>query len=124
MTVRQLWTSRDDEETQVCSWAMGDAHRLPHTDNMLVIDSTCDIRDEPMTHSGAVSHADLTWNNQARAEFNTADFPAWVRIRELERTDEAAVLWEAHLRHPHEIIGWMVFGGFREASLYPEGVEQ
>ncbi len=124
MTVRQLWTSRDDENTRVCSWAMGDAHRLPQTDNMLVIDSTCDIRDDPMTDSGAVSHADLTWNNLARAEFNTADFPSWVRIRELERTEEAAVVWEVNLVHRHEIIGWMVFGGFRDASLYPNGIEQ
>ena len=124
MTVRQLWVSHDTPATQVNSWAMGDAHRLPVTDNMLVIDSTCDPVDEPITHTGAVSHADLTWNNQARDEFNTADFPAWVRIRELARNETADVLWEVHLTHPDEIIGWMVFGGFRAPSLYPRGVER
>ena len=124
MTVRQIWTSRDDEASRVASWAMGDAHRLPQTNNFLVIDSACNIKDDPMTASGEVRQADLSWDNLDRATFNTADFPSWVRIRELKRSNAAEVVWEAHIKHPDEIIGWTVFGGFRAASFYPKGVEE
>ncbi len=123
MTVRQAWTSRDDETSRVSSRAMGDGHRLPLTDNMLVIDPTCDVRDDPMTQSGSVSHADLTWDNFARDQFNGAGFPPWVRIRELSRRQVPEVIWEVHISHPDEIIGWNVFGGFRETSIYPNDVE-
>ena len=124
MTVRQRWTSRDTEETRVLSWAMGDAHRLPKTDNYLVIDSGCTVTDDPITESGEVRQEDLIWDNFNRSAFIVSDFPPWVRMRELKGNDTADVLWEAHIKHPHEIIGWEVFGGFRAASLYPEGVER
>ena len=102
---------------------MGDAHRLPQTNNFLVIDSDCNPKDDPMTASGVVNQSDLTWDNFDRTKFNEADFPSWVRIREMKRSEAAEVVWEAHIRHPDDIIGWNVFGGFRAASFYPVGVE-
>lgn len=123
MTVRQRWTSRDTDETRVVSWAMGDAHRLPQTGNFLVIDSDCNPTDDPITASGDVRQADLIWDNFDRTKFNEADFPSWVRIREMKANDTADVLWEAQIKHPHDAIGWNVFGGFRSASMYPEGIE-
>jgi hypothetical protein len=122
MEVREMWTSSDDDDAErVISWAMGDAHRLPRTDNMLVIDSLCLPKREQL--SRRVRHSDLTWNEWRRDEWHPSDFPYWCRIREMKRTADRDVVFEVHLDHPFELIAWECFGGARTSSLYPAGVE-
>ena len=35
-----------------------------------------------------------------------------------------SVVYEVHVRHPHELITWECFGGTRAASLYPASVTE
>ncbi|MFM9970995.1 MAG: aryl-sulfate sulfotransferase [Burkholderiales bacterium] len=109
MTVRQLWSSSAKlDGDSVNSWAMGDAHRLPKTGNMLVFYSVC----FPML-------TELTYNEWDRRELHPSDLPNWARIREYSRTTPAEVLWEVQIRDPNDVVGWIVYGGFRVASLMP-----
>ena len=120
-TVREVWTSSDDDDPErVISWAMGDAHRLPN-DNMLIVDSICLPMREQLT---ATCHVrDLTWNEWKREEWHANDMPSWTRVREMKRDASREVVFELHLDDPDELIGWQTFGGARVASLYPPGVE-
>ncbi len=117
-TVREVWvSSSDDDPERVISWAMGDAHRLPN-DNMLVIDSTCLPTREQLTRACHVR--DLTWNEWNRNEWHLNDMPYWTRIREMKRDESRDVVFEIHLEDPNEAISWQTFGGARISSLYPE----
>ena len=120
-TVREAWTSSDDDDPErVISWAMGDAHRLPN-DNMLIVDSICLPMREQLTLSCHVR--DLTWNEWKREEWHPNDMPYWTRVREMKRDASREVVFELHLEDPDELVGWQTFGGERVASLYPPGVE-
>ena len=120
-TVREVWTSSDDDDPErVISWAMGDAHRLPN-DNMLIVDSICLPMREQLTQSCHVR--DLTWNEWKREEWHPNDMPYWTRVREMKRDASREVVFELHLEDPDELVGWQTFGGARVASLYPPGVE-
>ncbi|MDE0386482.1 MAG: aryl-sulfate sulfotransferase [Defluviicoccus sp.] len=120
-TVREVWTSSDDDDPErVISWAMGDAHRLAN-DNMLIVDSICLPMREQLTASCHVR--DLTWNEWKREEWHPNDMPYWTRVREMKRDASREVVFELHLEDPHELVGWQTFGGARVASLYPPGVE-
>ena len=120
-TVCEAWTSSDDDDPErVISWAMGDAHRLPN-DNMLIVDSICLPMREQLTLSCHVR--DLTWNEWKREEWHPNDMPYWTRVREMKRDASREVVFELHLEDPDELVGWQTFGGERVASLYPPGVE-
>ena len=120
-TVREVWTSSDDDDPErVISWAMGDAHRLPN-DNMLIVDSICLPMREQLTPTCHVR--DLTWNEWKREEWHPNDMPYWTRVREMKRDASREVVFELHLEDPNELVGWQTFGGARVASLYPPGVE-
>ena len=120
-TVREVWTSSsDDDPERVISWAMGDAHRLPN-DNMLVIDSTCLPTREQLTRNCRVT--DLTWNEWKREEWHPNDMPYWARIREMKRDAGREVVFELHLDDSNELVSWQVFGGAQVAALYPPDVE-
>ncbi len=120
-TVREVWTSSDDDDPdRVISWAMGDAHRLPN-DNMFIIDSTCLPQREQLTRTCNVG--DLTWNEWKREEWHPNDMPYWTRIREMKRDETREVVFELHLDDPNELVSWQTFGGARVASLYPPGIE-
>jgi arylsulfate sulfotransferase len=123
MEVRQVWSSEAlPDELKVVSWAMGDAHRLPLTGNMLVIDSLCLPAREQL--NPRVKLADLTWHEWLREEWHPSDFPFWVRVRELKHTEAHETVWEIHLDHEQELITWEGFSGTRVTSLYPpEAVE-
>jgi arylsulfate sulfotransferase len=113
MTVREVWASsknltRDSHN----SWAMGDAHRLPVTDNMLVVYSIC----FPLVDG-------LTYDEWNRANLHPDDMPTWARIREYSRTDPPEVLWEVQLRDPNDVVQWQVYGGLRTPRLQPDGHE-
>ena len=99
---------------------MGDAHRLPN-DNMLIVDSICLPMREQLTSTCHVR--DLTWNEWKREEWHPNDMPFWTRVREMKRDASREVVFELHLEDPNELVGWQTFGGARVASLYPPGVE-
>ena len=121
-TVREVWTSSDDEDPErVVSWAMGDAHRLAN-DNMLVVDSTCLPTRAQLSRACAMD--DLTWNEWKREEWHPNDMPYWARVREMKRDASREVVFEVRFEDPNELVGWQVYGGARIASLYPPGVEE
>lgn len=116
MEVRQVWTSADADP--VVSWAMGDSHRLPETDNRLVIDSLCLPEADPLDARGKVRKTDLTWNERVREEWHPSDFAYWARVREYRR-DTREVVFEARIEDPDGIMGWEVFGGAKSPSMGP-----
>ncbi len=121
-TVGEVCTSSgDDDPERVISWAMGDAHRLPN-DNMLIIDSTCLPTRERLTLTCNVR--DLTWNEKVRAEWHPNDMPFWTRVREMKRDESREVVCEIRLEDPNELVSWQTFGGARVPSLHPPGVER
>jgi len=112
MTVRQVWSSGDDPGADACrAGAMGDAHRLPQTNNILVIWPMC-----PPTVKGA-------------SYIETSDAPLYAgqlayrgRIREYTRTMPAEILFDAEIGDPYDVMQWELFGGFKVPSLYGPGV--
>ena len=72
MTVRQLWASHDRVTPDNCySFAMGDAHWLPLSGNILVVDSICDYR-----------WKGLTQNEHDYSKRHISDVIHWGRVRE------------------------------------------
>ena len=128
MTVTEVWVSSSDEsEDRVISWAMGDAHRLPNTDNMMVIDSIClppTGEDGALNRLGTVKVSDLTWNEWNRDGWHIADFPSRGRIRDLKRTGNRDSVYEVQIDDKSDMVGWEVFGGARLSGLYPAGVTE
>ena len=111
MTVRQLWASDNELNEDACnSWAMGDAHRLPLTDNMLVVYSIC----FPMADG-------LTYDEWNRANLHPDDLPTWARIREVTRTEPPEVLWEMQIRDLNDVVQWQVYGGLRVPRMQTDG---
>lgn len=117
METREIWSSRSgDPQDDVVSWAMGDAHRLPATDNRLVIDSFCLQEGDPLDVRGEVRRRDLTWNEWRRESWHPSDFSYWARIREyLGASGE--IVFEARLEDPRGIMGWEVFGGAKAPAF-------
>ena len=108
MTVRQVWASHDQVTPDNCfSFAMGDAHRLPKTGNILVVDSICDDRQAGLTQN--------EWDYSAR---HVSDVIHWGRVREYGGTDHAEVLFELLIHDPDEVLQWQIFGGFRTPDIY------
>mgnify|MGYP001257418674 FL=1 len=124
MEVRQIWSSaKFDIEAPVISWAMGDAHRLSNTGNVMVIDSTCAPRREVLNNSGNLTWDDVEWRLGPRESWHPTDFPSWVRVREYGGENNGEVVFELNLLDKNEIINWQAFGGLRVASFYPPDVE-
>ena len=125
MTVTELWTSSSDEaDDRVVSWAMGDAHRLPKTENMLVIDSLCMPGGETLNRMGTVKPTDLSWNEWDRSGWHLADFPSTGRIREMTRGGPGETVYEVRVNDRQDMVGWEVFGGARLSGLYPSDVQE
>ena len=104
-TVREVWTSADDDDPErVISWAMGDAHRLAN-DNMLIVDSTCLPMREQLTRDCHVR--DLTWNEWKREEWHPNDMPYWTRIREMKRDASREAVFELRLDDPNELVSYL-----------------
>ncbi|MEE2955100.1 MAG: aryl-sulfate sulfotransferase [Pseudomonadota bacterium] len=120
MEVSEVWvSSSDDSEDRVISWAMGDAHRLKTTGNMLVIDSFCTPEGPELNRLGTVTVSDLMWDSWNRAGWHPNDFATWGRIREMKRDGDQDVVFHVRVDNEHDIVGWEVFGGARVNSLYP-----
>jgi hypothetical protein len=111
MTVRQVWASADKLDEDSCSAiAMGDAWRLPQTDNILEVAALC-VRNRP----------GMTWNDKDESRPSPEDQAQnGARIREYTRTATPEVLFEAVVRDPSDLVSWMVYGGQRIKSLYPK----
>ena len=112
LTVRELWRSHRGKSADSCFInGMGDAHRLPQTGNMLVVDPGCFDQDAyPITSD--------VWDFSVR---HTSALFMQPRIREYTRTQPPEVLWEVILRDRYQILNWQIYGGLRSPSLYPPG---
>lgn len=118
MEVRQVWSSLDGGHNDgVVSWAMGDAHRLPQTNNMFVIDSFVAPKADPLDRRGRVRLADLQWGERERSHWHLSDFCYWARIREYKRDADRSIVFEAHVEDPYDIVRWEVFGGLKTPEL-------
>lgn len=118
MEVRQVWSSLDGGQNDgVVSWAMGDAHRLPQTNNMFVIDSFVAPKADPLDNRGKVALTDLQWGERERTHWHLSDFCYWARIREYKRDASREVVFEAHVEDPYDIVRWEVFGGLKTPQL-------
>jgi hypothetical protein len=112
MTVRQVWASAHAlDEDSINSWAMGDAHRLPQTDNVLVIYAICVPR-----------RPNLAYDEWQTEKPSVAEFPFGARIREYTRTTPPETLFDLEVADPNDVIQWEVYGGLRVPSLYPPQV--
>lgn len=111
MTVRQVWTSAERRDADSCSAiAMGDAWRLPRTNNILEISAIC-----------ARSLPGMTWNDNDLARPFPLDFAAAPsRVREYTRAQPPEIVFEARFSDPNGLLRWDVYGGERIETLYPE----
>lgn len=111
MTVTELWTSEKEQKPDSCiNWAMGDAHRLPATNNMLVIRSFC----PPITDK---------LNDQNEYDLSRRfvdDVPYAGRVEEFSRTSPARRLSQIRFDDPNEVLQWQLYGGFHTPSIYWE----
>ncbi len=112
MEVREIWTSHDHKSEDTCyAPGMGDAHVLPRTGNVLVIDPVCFDQDSyPMTEQ----QKDFTARHNS--ELNQR-----ARVREYAHEKPPRVLREWTIRDRYETINWQVYGGFLSHSLYGGG---
>ena len=105
MTVRQVWTSGDEQGPDSCfANAMSDAWRLPQTDNRLVIFAFClpllegisqDPRDETKRYVG--------------------DLPYGGRVVEYAGED---VVFRVDVKDEYDMQQWEVYGGFKSPGIY------
>ena len=110
MTVRQVWASDYELTEDSCNgWAMGDAHRLPKTDNMLVIFALC----VPYVEG-------LTFDEYDATHRHVDEFPNHGRVREYTRTTPAEILFDVDILDTDDMLQWEVYGGLRAPSLYPK----
>jgi len=108
MTVEQVWASYDRVTPDNCfSYAMGDAHWLPETGNIFVVNSICDYRQKGLTQD------EFDYSRR-----HIADVIHWSRIREYSGPDNKEVVFEVEIRDPRDILQWETFGGFRTPDLY------
>lgn len=111
MTVREIWTSAKSKTPDTChAGGMGDAHLLPKTRNILIVDPVCMDESEP-----------LTYQQKDFSKRHISEVNHKARIREYTRQKNPKVLWEVVLSDPEEVLNWQVYGGFRTPSLYEIG---
>jgi len=110
MTVRQVWASHSEVGPDTCvTPAMGDAHSMPVTDNVFVVDSICGHPAD-----------DLSWDPWDFSKRHIFDVIHWARIREYRRSGDASeIVFDVEIHDPNEVLQWEVFGGFRTPDLYP-----
>jgi len=109
MTVRQLWSSTEQlsDDDSCNSWAMGDAHRLPKTGNMLIIYAFCVPRIEG-----------LSYDERDATHRHVDDFPTQGIVREYTYTKPRETLLEVKIHNPDDMMQWEIYGGLHTASLY------
>ena len=108
-TVRQVRTSaRTSTEAPVVTVAMGDAHVLEDTGNVLVVHS-CNVPRE---------YGDPVWDEADRTGRHSSESPISARVIEFARKPQQAVVFDVRIADPEEIIQWEAFCGIRLPSLY------
>lgn len=115
-TVRQVWASEMTLTDDSChAAAMGDAWRLPRSDNMLVIYGAC------MTMRPNITLSDLEIGPNA---IPVNMLPYHSRVVEFTRTVPARKVFDLRLEDPHQLVSWQIFGGEKVTSLYPPSIIQ
>ena len=110
MTVREVWASASElTQDSINCWAMGDAHRLPETDNILAVYALCVPR-----------LPDLTYNEFDNTKRHVDDPPHGALIRQYARTSPPEPVLEIEISDPFDLIQWEVYGGIHLPGLYPE----
>lgn len=98
-TVERVWTSKNQDEYQVVSIAMGRVSELPKSGNILA----CYGALLPNDHFN-----EMTWWDRSK-------FPQWTMIREYAYTTPAEIVWEMRLLPltKDSQVGWTLFGAER-----------
>ena len=110
-TVRQVWSSaRNSDGAAEVTLAMGDAHVLEDSGNVLVVHS-CNVPRE---------HGDPVWDEADRAGRHSSELPISARVIEYARKPRQAAVFDVRIADPEEIIQWEAFCGIRLPSLYPK----
>lgn len=105
MTVRQVWTSGDEQGEDPCfSYAMSEAWRLPQTDNRLVIFAFC----VPLIEG-------ISQDSMDETKRSADDLPYGGRVVEYAGDE---VVFRADVKDANDLIQWEVYGGFRSPDLY------
>jgi hypothetical protein len=108
MTVRVDFATPMNADVSCNSFAMGDAHVLPKTRNVLVAFSLC--------YPGLKIE---TWDQQDRTKVHAQDLPSSPRIREFLINNATRPIWDIELVPPFHLLQWEVFGVHRIPTLQP-----
>ncbi|MCK5718538.1 MAG: aryl-sulfate sulfotransferase, partial [Thiomargarita sp.] len=106
MTVREIWSSEEFNQSPVISFAMGDVDWLPKTNNILVSYGFLMPHDK-------IDKIKATWGNLLQ-------FRAWTRTREYTHTNPPELAWEVIMEDnsKEKPTGWIIFGAERIPSLH------
>ena len=106
MTARVAFVTPTRKADGCNAWAMGDAHVLPKTGNILVDFSLC----FPGLKVETFHELDLT-------KFHPHDLPSTPRIVEYRKESPDRPVFDLELVPHHDLMGWQVFGIYRVPSL-------
>ena len=123
MTVRQVWQSdhRLDEDSCHAPF-MGDAWRLPKTQNMLVIYGACMTTKPGVQAARQGAKVVLSDSLMSTKQIPANLLPFHARVVEYTRKAEREVVFDVRLQDPLGVLQWQVFGGEKLRSLYPASV--
>jgi hypothetical protein len=106
MTARVTFATPMRGDVSCNSFAMGDAHVLPKTRNVLVAFSLC--------FPGLTIE---TWDQRDRSKVYADDLPSSPRIREFRKSDPLKPVLDIEFQPAHQIYQLEVFGVHRIPSL-------
>jgi len=112
MTAKVTFATPMTGDVSCNSFAMGDAHVLPKTGNVLVAFSLC--------YPGLKIE---TWDQRDRTKVYADDIPSSPRIREFRISDPQRPVFDIEVIPPHDLVQMEVFGVYRVPSLYPVPVK-
>jgi hypothetical protein len=108
MTARVAFATPMTGDVSCNSFAMGDAHVLPKTRNVLVAFSLC--------YPGLKIE---TWDQRDRTKVYADDLPSSPRIREFRIDNPTQPVWDVEVMPPYHLVQMEVFGLHRVPSLQP-----
>ena len=113
MTARVTFATPTVSDVSCNSFAMGDAHVLPKTRNVLVNFSLC--------YPGMKIQ---TWDQRDRTKTYPDDLPSYPRLREFQKDDPLRPVFDLELLPVHDLFQWEVFGVYRVPSLDPTALRK
>ena len=113
MTARVVFATPTVSDVSCNSFAMGDAHVLPKTKNVLVNFSLC--------YPGMKIE---TWNQRDRSRTYPDDLPSYPRLREFHKDDPLRPVFDLELLPAHDLFQWEVFGVYRIPGMYPSDLRR